>query len=264
MIALCSLCATLVLSPGHAPPLLRATTSLPTNSKPHRALRVSTLTALAPSGIDGLPLFQQSATFIGIMAALGVGSVGTTATFEAIGNALPAGIGTNFVKVMSLLLGAAFVAAGAAHFALPSAYEAIVPPPGTWGLWVVPGSASFHVQWTGVCEALGGLGVLLGALGDALNDPLSGGRALALRQISASALFVLMVAVFPANIYQYTHGAVMVGAGPDGPLPLEYHYVRLAVQIVLLSALSLISKTPEERKVVVPAEPTTTDDASSQ
>ena len=34
----------------------------------------------------------------------------------------------------------------------------------------------------------------------------------------------------------------MVGAGPDGPLPLEYHYARLAIQIVLLSVLSLLSK----------------------
>ena len=51
-----------------------------------------------------------------------------------------------------------------------------------------------------------------------------------------------MVAVFPANIYQYTHGATMVGAGPEGPLPLEYHYARLAVQVLLLGVLSLLSK----------------------
>ena len=29
---------------------------------------------------------------------------------------------------------------------------------------------------------------------------------------------------------------------PDGPLPLDYHYVRLVVQIVLLSLLSVLSK----------------------
>ena len=33
---------------------------------------------------------------------------------------------------------------------------------------------------------------------------------------------------------------------PDGPLPLDYHYVRLVVQIVLLSLLSVLSK--EEAK----------------
>ena len=194
---------TLVLSPAFIPML---NTAPQIQTAPHIQTRVSTLTAFSPSGIDGLPLAEQSATVLGIMAALGVGAVGTTATFEAVGEALPDGAGTNVVKASSVLLGAAFIAAGAAHFALPEAYEGIVPPPGTWGLWAVPGSASFHVQWTGVCEALGGLGVLLGALGDAFNDPFSGGRALALRQISAGALFFLMVAVFPANIYQYTHG----------------------------------------------------------
>lgn len=34
----------------------------------------------------------------------------------------------------------------------------------------------------------------------------------------------------------------MVGVGPEGPLPLDYHYARLAIQIVLLSVLSLLSK----------------------
>ena len=58
-----------------------------------------------------------------------------------------------------------------------------------------------------------------------------------------------MVAVFPANIYQYTHGALMEGIGPatDGPLPLEYHYARLAIQIALLGLLSLLSR--EEGRV---------------
>ena len=93
-------------------------------------------------------------------------------------------------------------------------------------------------------QALGDLGLLLGGVGDLLGDPLETGRARPLRQVSASALFVLMVAVFPANVYEYTHGAIMVGLGPgdDGPLPLESHYTRLVVQIVLLSLLSLLSR----------------------
>ena len=205
-------------------------------------VRVRTPTALAPSGIDGLPLLEQSATVAGIFAALGVGSVAATFASEAIGEQLPSGWGTNAVKASSLL-GAAFILAGYSHFALPEAYEAIYPPPGTWGFWYLPGSASFHVKWTGVAECVGGTGLLLGGLGDSLGDPISGGRARPLRQLSASALFALMVAVFPVNVYQYTHGAIMVGAGPDdGPLSLDYHYVRLALQVLLLSALSLLSK----------------------
>ena len=203
--------------------------------------------ALSPSGIDGLPLTEQAQAVAGIMVVLGVGSVAATAAFEAIGEALPVGLGTNAVKATSLL-GGVFMAAGYAHFALPVAYEAIFPPPGTWGWWYLPGSASFHVTWTGAAECLGGAGLLTGGVLDAFGVSL-GDRARPLRQLSASALFVLMVAVFPANIYQYTHGATMAGAGPEGPLPLEYHYARLAAQIVLLGALSLLSKGRDSDRV---------------
>jgi len=207
--------------------------------------------ALAPSGVDGLPLVQQSAVVAGAMAALGLGYPLRLA-LEAVGDAAspgPGGLKTTLAGILASLLGALFCLAGYTHFALPAAYEAIYPPLGTWGFWYLPGSASFHVAWTGAAEALGGAALLLGGLGDLFGDPLSEGRARPLRRLAASALFVLMIAVFPANIYQYTHGAIMVGAGPsDGPLPLEYHYVRLAVQIGLLSILSLLSKEEGKTK----------------
>ena len=204
--------------------------------------------ALAPSGIDGLPLAAQTATVAGIFVALGLGSTLLTAGAQAVTDVIPPRAKTLTGGALACLLGAAFIFAGYAHFAFEGAYTAIYPPQGTWGFWYLPGSAEFHVAWTGGAEALGGLGLLLGGLGDLFGDPLSGGRARPLRQLSASALFLLMVAVFPANIYQYTHGAIMVGlpgpetGAPDGPLPLDYHYVRLAVQIVLLSLLSVLSK----------------------
>ena len=242
--------------------------------------------ALAPSGIDGLPLAAQTATVAGIFVALGLGSTLLTAGAQAVTDVVPPRAKTLTGGALACLLGAAFIFAGYAHFAFEGAYTAIYPPQGTWGFWYLPGSAEFHVSWTGGAEALGGLGLLLGGLGDLLGDPLSGGRARPLRQLSASALFLLMVAVFPANIYQYTHlappsslftvplravcslslslslsryytlrhpvrythGAIIVGlpgpetGPPDGPLPLEYHYVRLVVQIVLVSLLSVLSK----------------------
>lgn len=41
----------------------------------------------------------------------------------------------------------------------------------------------------------------------------------------------------------------MIGAGPDdGPLSLDYHYLRLVIQIVLLSILSLLSKEEGKTK----------------
>ena len=39
----------------------------------------------------------------------------------------------------------------------------------------------------------------------------------------------------------YTHGALMVGAGPDGPLDVSFHYVRFVAQILLLSILTAIA-----------------------
>ena len=205
------------------------------------AQRCTPITALAPSGIDGLPLTEQAEVVAGIFAALGIGAFGTARVCEAIGDALPVSVTSTATKIGGALLGAVFMAAGFSHFALPEAYYAIFPPQGTWGLWYLPGSAEFYVAATGLAEGLGGLGMFLGGVGD-LTGLDGGGRARPLRQLCASSLFVLMVAVFPVNIYQYTHGAIMVGAGPDGPLDLSYHYVRLALQIGLLVALELLSK----------------------
>ena len=201
----------------------------------------SSITSLAPSGVDGLPLVQQAGVFVGAFAALGVGTFCTARASEAIGIALPVSVTWTVSKLAGVLLGAAFIAAGCAHFALPEAYRAIYPPQGTWGFWYLPGTAEFHVAWTGVAEALGGTGLLLGGGLELIGFDL-GGRARPLRQLSATALFLLMLAVSPANIYMYTHGALMVGTGPDGPLNLSFHYARFAVQVLLLTALELVSK----------------------
>jgi hypothetical protein len=46
------------------------------------------------------------------------------------------------------ILGLTYVAAGAAHFALPEGFDAMVPHRGAWGFWYLPGSNRFHVEWT--------------------------------------------------------------------------------------------------------------------
>lgn len=55
--------------------------------------------------------------------------------------------------------------------------------------------------------------------------------------VAAASLAGLVLAVSPANIYMYTHGAMMVGAGPPGPVPVSFHYGRFVAQIVILSLL---------------------------
>ena len=236
--------------------------------------RCAALQAVAPSGIDALPILQQQAVFFGAFGILGLGSVGLTAACKAV---IPADFGRPLTKA-ACLIGLLFMLAGYSHFALSEvtrtlrlvvcngslflssallldfraefcaqAFEAIYPPQGTWGLWYLPGSAKFHVAWTGVAEFLGGCGVLLGGAFDALGfGGAVGGRARPLRQLAALCLGLLMIAVWPSNLYMYTHGATMPGAGPDGPLPLDFHYVRICIQIVLLTVLGFLAQDEED------------------
>lgn len=193
--------------------------------------------ALAPSGIDALDLPAQAAVFAGCYGALGVGTLLNVKLFDVIGEAVSADTQENLARAGSLL-GILFIGAGITHFTNAAAYEAIFPPLGTWGLWYLPGDADFHVKWTGAAEIAGGTGLLLGAILDALGVDL-GGRSRPLRLLCASALFLLTLCVTPANIYMYTHGAMMEGLGPDtgAPLPVEFHYLRLGMQVLILSIL---------------------------
>ncbi len=88
-----------------------------------------------------------------------------------------------FKLVMLVLLGFAFVLAGANHFAMPAFYERMMPPYLPWPRGLVAVS--------GVCE------MLLGAL---VLVPRT-------RVAAAWGLVALLVAVFPANVHMATHPA---------------------------------------------------------
>jgi uncharacterized membrane protein len=76
------------------------------------------------------------------------------------------------------LLALFFIGAGVNHFAMPRAYEAIVPP-------LLSRHAARVVQMSGVAEIAGGLGVLA---------PWT-------RRLSGAGLVALLAAIFPANLY---------------------------------------------------------------
>jgi uncharacterized membrane protein len=100
-------------------------------------------------------------------------------------------------------IAALFVAAGAAHFVWPGAYEKIVPP-------YLPERRRL-VEISGVFEILGGLGSALPAT----------------RLPAGWGLIALLVAVFPANVYMAT-AAARFG------IPAWALYARLPLQLLLI------------------------------
>ncbi|KAJ8599820.1 hypothetical protein CTAYLR_004026 [Chrysophaeum taylorii] len=200
------------------------------------AKRVGLLRRVAPSGIDALPLAEQAAVFASVYAGLGASTVLATRGVESLKQieAFRQWTRTFF------LIGAIFAVIGVSHFTAEDAYLGIYPPRGTWGFWNLPGSPEFHVRWTGAAEILGGAGLFIGGLAKEIAPDTAVAK---LAPLASVALFALVLCVTPANIYMYTHGAEMVGIPPPGPLPLTFHYVRFALQVLLLTVLATLASS---------------------
>ncbi len=104
-------------------------------------------------------------------------------------------------RIGLVLLALIFVLGGIGHFVRPEEYARIIPPILPWPRMLVFVS--------GVCEVLGGLGMLYRLT----------------RRVAAWGLVVLLIAVFPANLYMAMHGI----DGPQWAL-----WARLPLQIPLI------------------------------
>eukprot|EP00752_Nemacystus_decipiens_P017367 g15563.t1 len=177
-----------------------------------------------PSGVSDLAKPIQALIVAAVFAGLGAGTVAVLSGLKALEAALPAGWYSIWEFTWAPLLGLTFSAAGIAHFTLLREFCNIYPGRGAWGVWYLPGTSSFHVKWTGIAELAGGVGLALGGLGV--------GAELGLEKASAAGLFALVLAVTPANIYMFSHGAQL----PEGlEVPVVGHAIRGFFQCVLLA-----------------------------
>ena len=206
----------------------------------------------SPSGIDEWPQISQAAVFFGTYAALFLTTYPATKVVESFSTSV---IGLERWRInvidstLPILMGVVYLAAGVGHFTSSQAFQDIYPPIGTWGIWYLPGSAAFHVAWTGVVEVLGGFGLLFSGVRDVFGseeEEVEEGNTTLLisfgfiKPISASVLFLLTVLVTPANIYMFTHGAVMGDSMP--PLDTAFHLIRFGVQVVFLTLLLTLAR----------------------
>jgi len=205
------------------------------------------------SGVDQLPEILQAVVFVGIYGSLCLSLLPLNNSLNKITKSV---VGMErwrslFVDTsIPLTVGLLYLISGLGHFVAMESFISIYPPIGTWGIWYLPGSASFHVIWTGIVELLGGLGLIVGATKrifatDEDDNLLEEQGLITFDKMciptSAATLFLLTLIVTPANIYMYTHGAMMGGEeGP--PLPTSFHVIRFIIQSLLLSFLLTLAK----------------------
>ena len=199
----------------------------------------------SPSGVDEWPQIAQAGVFFGTYVALALTTYPTTKLLETFSQSV---IGLEKWRIyvinstLPILMGLVYLLGGLGHFAAAESFQDIYPPIGTWGIWYLPGSAAFHVAWTGVVELLGGAGLIFSGVRDAIGSEESEEEDTLInfiKPICASVLFVLTIMVTPANIYMFTHGAVM---GDMPPLDMSFHAIRFAVQVVFLTLLFTLAR----------------------
>ena len=146
-------------------------------------------------------------------------------------------------STLPIVMGLVYLLGGIGHFAAADSFQDIYPKFGSWGIWYLPGSAAFHVAWTGVVELLCGAGLVFSGIRDAIDSEEGEEENNVLlnfvKPSCAAILFILTLLVTPANIYMFTHGAVM---GDMAPLDNSFHVTRFAVQVAFLTLLFTLAR----------------------
>eukprot|EP00242_Pyramimonas_sp_CCMP2087_P002574 CAMPEP_0198228274 /NCGR_PEP_ID=MMETSP1445-20131203/112613_1 /TAXON_ID=36898 /ORGANISM="Pyramimonas sp., Strain CCMP2087" /LENGTH=261 /DNA_ID=CAMNT_0043908591 /DNA_START=75 /DNA_END=860 /DNA_ORIENTATION=- len=188
------------------------------------------------TGFQQWPIPAQGAGFLGVMAAIGGATYVTCSTLAPGVEALVPGL-LQASRSAWPLLGGIYALLGVTHFASTDQYCTMMPKRGAWGIWYLPGAPSLHVYWTGAAEVLGGVGLLAGSRPD-IREAVGW-----LEPASALGLFVLTLAITPANIYMATHNAP--GPGPPGAVtPVSGHISRGVFQVIFLSTLWGLAHPP--------------------
>ncbi len=123
---------------------------------------------------------------------------------------------------LRLLLSALFLAAGTLHLADPALFLPIMPP---------------MIPCPRLCIILSGLLELAGGLGLLMPDP-------RLRRLAALGLSLLLVAVFPANVYMAMEH-VQIHGFPSRPW---IAWARLPLQPLLIFAVLWATRPPSPRR----------------
>ncbi len=110
------------------------------------------------------------------------------------------------VKISRWLLAILFIVAGVNHFLSPAAYLQIIPP-------TLPAREAANFI-SGAAEILGGIGILIPQT----------------RRSAALGLILLLICVFPANIYGALHGMIVGGRNVPGwllwlRLPFQFLFI---------------------------------------
>ncbi len=121
--------------------------------------------------------------------------------------------------IVRALVSTGFIASGIFHFVAPDSYAKIMPP-------LFPAALQL-VYVSGACEILGGVGLLI---------PSS-------RRFSTLGLVALLIAVFPANVYQAVAN-VQLGGFMNSP---GYQWGRLPFQGLFIWAVLWSGSEPPQR-----------------